>query len=530
MSEHSEGKREHWGSGIGFILAAAGSAIGLGNIWKFPYITGENGGGAFVLLYLVCICVIGIPVMMCELSLGRHTQRNPIGAFRAITPKTSLLAHLIGLCIVLTGFGLLCFQNYGLGALLLLLGVAIFRYSWTVVGFAGVLTGFVILSYYSVVAGWVIGYFFKALRGGLDFKNTTEAVAEFTRSTGDVSWCIGFHVFFMFACAMVVWGGVKSGIERWSKILMPLLFLLLYVIILRSMTLPGAMKGVSFLLSPDFSKISSRGVLLALGHAFFTLSLGMGAMTTYGSYVSKKENLFISSLTIVGLDTLAALLAGLAIFPAVFAFNQAPDGGPGLIFHVLPVVMNQIPLGGFWVALFFVLMFIAALTSGISLLEVVVAALMDEMKMSRHLAVLLSGTVIALLGCLCAVSLDSWDRLPALHQLLQQTFGVGQSSFFDFMDNISSNWLLPLGGLMTSLFVGWIWGTRGAVNEIRHGADNFADVHLMSLLSGLREDPHHNNPQYHVLTLAAIWGIFIRFVSPVAITIAFLHLIGWMKI
>ncbi|MDD3118795.1 MAG: sodium-dependent transporter, partial [Victivallales bacterium] len=521
MPEKEEHKREHWGSGIGFILAATGSAIGLGNIWKFPYIAGENGGGAFVLVYLVCICIVGIPVMLCEMALGRHTQRNPIGAFRAISPKRSLLAHLIGLGMVLTGIGLLCFHNYGIGTLMLILGAAVFRFSWTVVGFAGVFTGFIILSYYSVVAGWIIGYFFKALNGTLNFPDVAAAGTEFDRSTGSIGWGIGFHLMFMASCALVVWSGVRSGIERWSKILMPVLFLLLYAIILRSMTLPGAIKGISFLLSPDFSKLSAHGVLLALGHAFFTLSLGMGAMTTYGSYVPKRENLFVSCLMIVGLDTLAALLAGLAIFPAVFALNMAPNEGPGLIFKILPVVMNQIPLGGLWMAMFFLLIFIAALTSGISLLEVVVAAMIDELKMPRHLAVVLSSTVIAVLGCLCAVSVDNWDMLPHLHAVLVKTFGVAQGSFFAFMDNISSNWLLPLGGLMTSLFVGWIWGTRAAVDEIRHGAHNFADVHLLTLLSGLRQDPNHNNPEYHVFTLAATWGIFIRFISPVAIAIAF---------
>ena len=529
MSDRKNTVREHWSNGIGFILAAAGSAIGLGNIWKFPYITGQNGGGAFVLVYLLCIGVIGIPVMLCELSLGRHTQQNPIGAFRTIAPKSSLLAHFFGLCMVLTGIGLLCFQNYGMGLLLLVMGIAVFRYSWTVVGFAGVVAGFVILSFYSVVAGWTIGYFAKAVSGGLDFKTTAESAQAFDHFKHSPLCGIGFHIAFMLACALVVWGGVKNGIERWSKILMPLLFLLLYAMILRSMTLPGAMKGVAFLLSPDFSKLTANGVLLALGHAFFTLSLGMGAMLTYGSYASKKENLFLTCLMIVALDTMAALLAGLAIFPAVFAYGGEPNGGPGLLFHVLPVVMNQMPLGSLWAALFFLLVFIAALTSGISLLEVVVAAMIDELKMARHAAVIISTVIIIVLGCFCAVSLDNWDKLPYLHRLLVGVFNVSQNSFFEFMDNIASNWLLPLGGLASSLFVGWIWGTKKAVEEIRHGSHNFADVHLISLLAGLKDDSNHNNP-HQVLTLAALWGIFIRFISPVAITIAFLHLIGWMKI
>jgi NSS family neurotransmitter:Na+ symporter len=527
--EKTEVKREHWSSNLGFILAAAGSAVGLGNIWKFPYITGENGGGAFVLVYLICIAIIGLPVMLCELSLGRHTQRNPVGAFKKLTPDSSTLAHLIGALLVLSGVFLLVFQDYGWAVVILLLGFAIFRYSWTVVGAMGVLAGFTILSFYSVVAGWTIGYIWQALTGQLAFNSVDAAAGHFVQFIANPTLAIGCHAVFMFMCMVIVYKGVRSGIERWSKILMPILFLLLLVLIIRGVTLPGAMAGIKFYLSPDFSKINANSILQALGHAFFTLSLGMGAITTYGSYVDKKQNLFIATLSIAGLDTLIALMAGLAIFPAVFAQGFQPNAGPGLVFQVLPTVFNQIPLGALWASIFFVLLLVAALTSGISLLEVVIAYFVDEKGWTRPRATIVFGFVTFLLGCLSAVSVTGWEHLEWLHQMLLAVFGVSKGSFFDVMDNLSSNWLLPLGGLFISLFVGWIWGTRQAVNEIRHGSTNFADVHLFSLLAGLKDDQSHNAP-VHVLTLASLWGIFIRFITPVAVLFAFFYTIGWMKL
>ena len=333
----------------------------------------------------------------------------------------------------------------------------------------------------------------------------------------------------MVLCVLIVYKGVKSGIERWSKILMPVLFLIILALIVRSLTLPGAMAGVRFYLTPDFSKINAGSVLIALGHAFFSLSLGMGAMITYGSYIDRKENLFSATLAVVGLDTLIALMAGLAIFPAVFAQGFGPDAGPGLVFQVLPTVFHQIPLGGFWAFLFFVLLLIAALTSGISLLEVVTAYFVDERGWPRHRAAIVFGGAIFLLGALCAVSVADWSRLEGIHAFLLNVFGSAKGSFFDVMDNLSSNWLLPLGGLFIALFTGWVWGTKRALDEIRHGSRNFGDVHLLSLLAGLKDDPSHNST-VHVVTLASLWGLFIRFISPVAVLIAFLHTVGWIKL
>jgi NSS family neurotransmitter:Na+ symporter len=237
----------------------------------------------------------------------------------------------------------------------------------------------------------------------------------------------------------------------------------------------------------------------------------------------------MSSLSIVGLDTLVAILAGLAIFPAVFAQGFDPEGGPGLVFQVLPAVFNTIPMGWIWASLFFILLFVAALTSGISLLEVVVSFAIDELKWSRAFSVIVVTAVISVLGSFCAVSVANWKNIEWLHKFFQMVFETNQPSFFDLMDTLASNWMLPLGGLFIALFVGWVWGTRNAVNEIRNGSHNFADVHLIALLAGLKDDPGHNSNQ-HVLTLASLWGIFIRFISPIAVLIAFLHTVGWIKI
>ena len=310
----SEIQRDKWGSKIGFILAASGSAIGLGNIWRFPYVTGENGGAAFVLLYIVFVILIGTPVMIAELTVGRNTQLNPYGAFKKLAPGTL----------------------------------------WPLLGLLGVITGIGILSYYSVIAGWTFGYFVKTLMG--NFSNLTspeKSVEIFENFVANPLLEIGSLFLFITITAMVVMRGVSKGIERWAKILMPVLFVLLILLTLRSVTLPGASKGLSFYLSPDFSKIGAGTIAKALGQALFSLSLGMGTMITYGSYIAKKDNIYISAGYVCLFDTLIAIIAGLMTFPALFAMNMDPAGGPGLVFVVLPSIFAKIPLGIiFWSRLF----------------------------------------------------------------------------------------------------------------------------------------------------------------------------------
>jgi NSS family neurotransmitter:Na+ symporter len=419
--------REHWGSRFGFILAAAGSAIGLGNIWKFPYITGEYGGAAFVFVYLICIVVIGLPVMMAELTVGRTAQRNPVGAYRVIKPGTP----------------------------------------WFLVGAMGVLAGFVILSYYSVVAGWVLAYIVKSISGTVTSFKTAAGGAEaakvhFCIFAAHPGWSILWHFVFMGICTFIVYRGVKGGIEAASKILMPLLLLILIILVVWSLALPGAGEGVKFYLVPKlttvtvgplsfpfFKGLTWSAVLIALGHAFFSLSLGMGAMLTYGSYLQKNADLSFSTMAVALMDTVVALLAGLAILPAVFAMGLAPDAGPGLLFHTLPAVFAGMPGGAVFAFLFFVLVTIAAVTSGISLLEVVTAFFDDELGWNRHRTVLTMGAVIFLLGVPSALSFGVLDKLTI--------FG---RNIFDVMDYLSANFFLPLGGLLIALFVGWGWGPK----------------------------------------------------------------------
>ena len=412
-------KREHWSGNWGFLMALAGSAIGLGNIWKFPYVTGKYGGGAFVLVYLCCIMVIGLPILIGELTIGRTTGLNPIGAFAALCPKRSKLADLLGGIILLSGIALITFSQIGYGILVMLLGAVILYGGWKAIGLiSGVITPFLILGYYGVVGGWTLIYAVKAVTGNLAFKTAAEAQAAFTpiqqAAPGTWWYVIGGQLAFMTLCGIILWFGVKKGIERCSKVLMPSLFVLLIVLILRSISLPGASAGIKFFLSPDFSKLSAEAVLVALGQAFYTLSLGMGISIVYGSYVRKETNLPKSVLQLIGLDTMVAMMAGLAIFPAVFAMGFEPAAGEGLVFQILPTAFNMIPggLGSVWSSFFFIAVSIAALTSGISLMEVIVSVLIDYFKMKRWAAVLFSWSSISILGVFCSISMNSWKNIP----------------------------------------------------------------------------------------------------------------------
>lgn len=435
-------EREQWGSKVGFILAAAGSAVGLGNLWKFPYTAGMNGGGAFVLVYFVMLLLVGFTLMMAELVLGRHTQLSPVGAYRKLKKK------------------------------------------WAWVGFIGVLASYLILTFYSVIGGWVIKYIVTALSGGFNTTDLGQLTGVFTNFIGNPTQPLIYHGIFMAMTLAIVMGGISGGIEKVSKILMPGLFVMMFVIMIRSLTLPGAMEGVKFLLKPNFAAINGKVVLAALGQVFFSLSLGMGVIITYGSYLSKEESLVEASFYIPIIDTVIALLAGLTILPAVFALGFDPAGGPGLIFITLPAVFAKMPLGSFFAILFFILVLFAAVTSSISLLEAAVSFFVDELKWNRKTATILLGVLAFLIGIPSSLANGSWSHI---------TFIKGMN-FFDSMSFFAESILLPLSGLLLCIFIGWVWGVEEAIKEA-------------------------SNQGKLAFKLAPVWGFIIKWVAPIAILI-----------
>lgn len=453
QTETQAGTRDSFASTFGVIAAAAGSAIGLGNIWKFPYITGMNGGAAFIIVYLICIAVIGFPVMLSEFLIGRKAEKNAIGSFKKLAPGTP----------------------------------------WFLTGWMGFLAAFMILSFYGVVAGWSLYYVVQSVTGtlaGLSPEQMGDFFGGFITGTfGPIIW----QVIFMILTGYIVYAGVKNGIEKWSKILMPLLLLLIIVLDVRALTLPGAGGGVDFLFKPDFSKLTAAGVLVALGHAFFSLSLGMGTMITYGSYIGKKENLGTTALQVTIADTVIALLAGIAIFPAVFAFGIEPGAGPGLVFITLPNIFNMMPGGIIWSTLFFILLTVAALTSAISILEVVVAYFSEELNMTRHKATWVATISITIVGFFCSLSLGPMSK-----------FLIFGKNFFDLMDWTSANLLLPLGGLFITLFVGWVWGPKKTQEEL----SNKGELSVSYL---------------------NIFMFLCRYLAPIAIAVVFLNGVGLLK-
>jgi len=449
-----EANRGQWNSRVGFILAAAGSAIGLGNIWRFPYIAGENGGAAFVFVYIIFVVIIGLPYMYAELALGRSVQRNPVGAIEAIKPGSP----------------------------------------WKLVGYLGVLTGLGILSFYGVIAGWTLGYIFKMLSG-----NT----GGFGTFIADPWLVLALFALFMFITAYIVHGGISGGIERWSKILMPLFFVLLLILIIYANMLSGSGKGLAFYLMPDFSKITGKVMLAALGQAFFSLSLGMGLMITYGSYVSKKENLMTAGLWVVFSDTLIAIMAGLIIFPALFAMGQEKSitAGPKLVFVVFPELFGNMTAGGLIGALFFLLLSVAALTSTISLLEVMVAFLVDEKKWTRKRTVWLAALITFIIGIPSALSQGANSFLTHFG-LISERFT--SADFLSHMSFLFGDISLALGALLLSIFVGWIWGAHQAAEEMSLGSPFFRRIRK-------------------------IWIFMIRYFIPIVVFIIFLNVFGLFK-
>ena len=427
----ASGNRELWGSRIGFIVAAAGSAVGLGNVWRFPYLVGMNGGAAFVLVYVALAITVGLTVMLAEFCLGRASRKNAVGAFRVLA-KNPL---------------------------------------WQIVGWIGLLVGgFIILSYYGIIAGWTIKYMVGSFTGLMDAAAAGKSGDILNAFLADSGNMIMYQVIAMLACIVIVAGGVGKGIERACKILMPALFILLLVLIVRAVTLPGAREGIVFYLKPDFSKLSGKSILDALSQGFFSLSLGMDIMITYGSYIAKDDNLPGSAMMILGLDTLIAFLAGLAIFPAVFAMGVEPSQGVGLTFVALPGIFAKMPMGAFFCFLFFLLLFVAALTSMISLLEVAVSFIMDELHWSRSKSAWLGGIFITLLGVPSALSFTGSPTV----------FGKG---FFDFMDYISNSILMPSCAIGISLYVGWVWANSARKEVTNQGQVRFGmmELWLMSL-------------------------------------------------
>lgn len=449
MNNSMEPVRDQWVTRAGFLMATVGSAVGLGNLWRFPYIAGKYGGGAFLLLYLLIVIVMGCTVALAELTLGRHTQLNPMGAYRTIKKK------------------------------------------WAWVGGMAIFTSLIIMFYYSVVGGWVLKYFVGYCIGGLHNSDPAAAAAAFGTFAGSTVEPVVYTAIFLLATLLIVYLGVSSGIEKASKFMMPALFVFIVILAIRSVTLPGAGEGLSWFLVPNLKGITGEGILTAMGQVFYSLSLGMGIMITYGSYLDKQSNMVTSSVFIPMADTLVAILAGLAILPAVFAFGMQPDAGASLMFVTLPAVFGQMPLGRLFAILFFLLVIFAALTSTISMLEVIVTFLIDEKKWSRRKAAIIASTVIMIFAIPASLSMGPWADIHFLPGM----------NFFDSLDYLSSNILLPVGGFLLCIFIGWIWGVDNALKEITNdGSIEFK--------------------------LAPVWSFLIKYVAPLLILLIFINALG----
>lgn len=407
--------RDSFSSSFGILVALAGSAVGLGNLWRFPYLVGENGGAAFIFIYLIFVFVLCLPIMYSEFIIGRRSQKNVFGAFKVLAPGSK----------------------------------------WGIVGIFAVLSALCILSFYSVVGGWSIEYLVKSIM----FDFTREGGANLDTMFGEfVSSPIKpliWHVVFLLLTALVVIAGIKKGIERYTKTMMPLLFVMIILIAIRSVTLEGAKEGIAYLFKPDFSKVTSHTLLAALGQAFFSLSIGCGTIMTYASYVSKSENIVKTSALTAVADTVFAIIAGCAIMPAVFAFGISPGEGPGLVFITLPKIFAQMSMGGILAIIFFFVLLIAALTSSISLLEVVVAYLKEEFNMKRTTAVIIGSSVFLVTGCLASLSMGVLSDV--------KIFG---KTFFDLFDSLSSDFFMTMSGLLVVVFVGWRLGKANVMDEL----------------------------------------------------------------
>ncbi|WP_299202079.1 sodium-dependent transporter [uncultured Amphritea sp.] len=436
-----------WASRWVFIMAATGSAVGLGNIWKFPYIAGENGGGAFVLMYLVFILAVGVPIMMAEVLVGRRGRQSPINSMREVAIESDQSPK------------------------------------WALVGWVGALAGFLIFSFYSVVAGWVLAYVASMANGEFLDIGSEQAGKAFNELLANPQALLIWHSVFVVLVMVVLLGGVNKGLERATKIMMPALFVLLLLLLGYSMTSGSFGEGLDFLFHFDPSELSWNAVLVALGHSFFTLSLGMGSIMAYGSYMPKKASIGGTVLTIAALDTIVALVAGMAIFPIVFANGLDPGAGPGLMFITLPVAFGHMPGGQVFGFLFFVLVALAAWTSAISLMEPGVAWMVERFGLKRGPVCIMLGLVVWLMG-IAALSSFNFGSDVSL-------FGM---NIFDFLDFITANIFLPLGGLLIACFTGWVLTQRITRDELAV-----------------------SNPAYYLA-----WSVAIRYIAPVAVAAIFI--------
>ena len=452
--------RDHWSSNLGLILAATGSAIGLGNLWKFPFITWENQGGAFVLVYLVCIAAVGLPIMMAELLIGRKTQKSIVGALKdAVGP------------------------------------------AWSLLGLWGVLCGFILLSYYTVIAGWSLFYFWTSSSWMIGGFPTGASMGEvFERQAGNGALQLGLSLLFSLATIAVVYFGVQKGIERIARLFLPILFGILVLLLFSALGMSGAGEALAFIFRPSFAELEPASVLEALGHSFFTLSLGMGAMVAYGSYVSKDQSVVKASAVIVILDTVIALLATIIMFSVIFSIAGMPDqisgtGTVGMLFISLPeLFFTEVPFGRLLGPLFYVLVALAALTSTMSLLEVVASYMIDEHAVARQKATLMCGALVFLFTVLAAVSFGAVPAITNLQlpgPLGEMLFG-GKASWFGMADHFVSNWMLPTGGLGITLAAGWLMAREATRGQLVDGTE----------------------PGWFKYE---VWRFFIRFVAPAAV-------------
>lgn len=449
MEKHNRGSFK---SNFGIMMAVAGSAVGLGNIWRFPYMAGMNGGAAFIILYLILVLLVGLPLILSEFSIGRAGRAGCVESFNKIRPGSN----------------------------------------WTIIGLIAVVGGFTIMGFYSVIAGWTLYLIGDVINGGFEFSNYVEQQASFNGFVNNGWLPIGLSLLFIGLTAAIVMRGVEKGIEKMSKILMPMLVVILIILCINSMTMSGFGEAMNFLFTPDFSKITGQTVLDALGQVFFTLSIGMGVMITYSSYVVKDDNMVKSKLIVTIIDTSIAIISGIAIFPAVFSFGINPSEGPSLVFVTLPTLFSQMPFGIFVGLLFAILLFIAAITSAVSIFEMLTAVFTDKYKISRKKALIFVSSGVGVLAILSALSQVEGSNL--------MIFGL---NIFDLLDTVSSNYLLTLGGLLVAIFTGWFFGKEK----------------LKKVFT--------SNGRYNRY-IFPIFLFVVRYISPVAVAAIFLSKLGFI--